>query len=63
MSANPEVAMDAIVNIAQQMNESKRNELSRVLLALNSTNERASSSSGEEGSEPSRTNSVASSTT
>eukprot|EP00111_Clytia_hemisphaerica_P003152 TCONS_00008959-protein len=63
VSANPEVAMDAIVNIAQQMNESKRNELSRVLLALNSTNERASSSSGEEGSEPSRTNSVASSTT
>lgn len=45
---NPEVAMDAIVNIAQQMNESKRNELTRVLLALNGPSDLPSPSSSED---------------
>ena len=51
--------MDAIVNIAQQLNETKRSELSRVLLALNTTNERSSSSEEIDNfKKPSRANSV-----
>ena len=54
--------MDAIVNIAQQLNETKRSELSRVLLALNTTNERSSSSEEIDNfKKPPRANSVPSS--
>ena len=54
--------MDAIVNIAQQLNETKRSELSRVLLALNTTNERSSSSEEIDNfKKPSRASSVPSS--
>ena len=51
--------MDAIVNIAQQLNETKRSELSRVLLALDATDERSSSSEEIDNfKKPSRANSV-----
>ena len=56
---NPDIAMDAIVHITQQITSAKRNELSRVLSALNrqcdDTNENKEESSANELRMPPRT--------
>ena len=56
MNTNPEIATDAIDNIAQQMSEAKRSEISRLLLALNSSsNDENHVSDDTTGVKPSRT--------
>ena len=56
---NPDIAMDAIVHITQQITSAKRNELSRVLSALNAqcddSNENKEESSTNELRMPPRT--------
>ncbi|XP_035827708.1 acetyl-CoA carboxylase isoform X2 [Aplysia californica] len=39
LSSNPEVAMDSIVSMTQQMSSSQRNEVARILASLNSQEE------------------------